>query len=157
MRKWTAVGLLASVVVFGGCASQPQGTYVGDRDAQGREHGYGVLYRPDGSIRYQGQWRNGERDGYGKSYGCYSVNPFASCQHNYVFFEGRWRDGSPWEGVRWELRDHVRSGVTVHEYGFYRTGAFYQTGTGPTGLSMRDFEELLREVNDYIDSASEER
>ena len=137
-RRRTTGGVLA----FCGCVSQPQGTYIGDRDAQGREHGYGVLYRPDGSIRYQGQWRSGQRDGCGKSYGCYSVNPFASCQHNYVYFEGRWREGRPWEGVRWELRDNVRTGVTVHEYGFYRTGAFFDRSCSQEGHPSRRWDTL---------------
>ena len=36
--------------------------------ANGRTHGYGKLYYPNGNLMYEGEYRNGKRTGNGKKY-----------------------------------------------------------------------------------------
>ena len=100
-----AVLLLLTVVRHQAKADAvPEGiTYEGEKDAEGRPHGQGVLTRPDG-VMYSGGFHRGLRHGQGNftaGKGSYIGGYFEDRAHGYGvmiwptgdMYEGNWRDG----------------------------------------------------------------
>eukprot|EP00918_Siedleckia_nematoides_P077079 GHVU01168478.1.p2 GENE.GHVU01168478.1~~GHVU01168478.1.p2 ORF type:complete len:113 (-),score=1.30 GHVU01168478.1:60-398(-) len=59
----------------------------------GRQHGLGVLRRPDGSVAYEGEWRNGKYHGLGVERFGNDVRYAGQSWNESINNAGQWEDG----------------------------------------------------------------
>ncbi len=91
MKKQITVFIFALVLLFVvvGCASEVTdmewgvGTYTGEVNEDDKPHGQGTEYNADGTIEYEGEWKDGWKHGQGTLYR----------EDGTKWYEGEWKDG----------------------------------------------------------------